>query len=264
MKKTKTSEASATQKQEAKAAFDWKQVQNTGFENVQQDDLGLPFLAICQSNSPEVNKSNPQHPEKKIPGIVVGDIFNNLSRQILYRSEGDSPLVFIPCAFTKAYVEWRQRESGGGMVRMHFDSQILNETTKNDRGQDVLKNGNLIATTAYFNGLAIIDDGPIQCLIGMTSTQLKKSRTWLTRMMAIKWKDNGGQMYTPPMFAHKYHITTQPESNNEGSWMGWKIDQGEANSDPALIQECVATSKRSISVTRQQALPAPAPAPEHY
>ena len=236
------------------AAYDWsKSGIPSGFEQVQRDDLGIPFLVILQKGSPEVDKTNPDYPAKKIEGAEAGDIINSLSREI-YGRQG-KPMVFVPCSFEKLYVEWTPREAGGGMVKMHKSAAILNECTRNARGQDELRNKNIIVTTAYFYGLTLRGQERVACVIGMSSTQLKKSRQWLNMMMSIKLNGANGP-YTPPMFSHTYLLSSQAESNEKGSWMGWLIQTQGPISDPVLIADAIQTSQRAAAGQRA-ALPPP-------
>jgi hypothetical protein len=251
LKKTKAPDAAPA----AVTTYDWGAVQTTGFENVSKEDLGIPFLVVLQKGSPEVDRTHPDYATKAIKGAEAGDIVNTISRQILYKVGSENPLRFIACGFEKLFVEWKDRESGGGMVRAHRDPNIVNECNRNERGQDILRNGNIIVTTAYFYGLVITDTDRIPAIIGMSSTQLKKSRLWLNMMSAIKVQTSKG-LITPPMFSHIYSLTTVPEANEKGSWFGWKIScLGQVN-DPVMIAEAIETSKRATSGQRT-ALPPP-------
>lgn len=244
MKKTKTAADTATD--QAQAPVDWSKFSNqpTGFENVNRDDLGIPFLSIVQKGSPEFDTSAPDHAQKKIDGCKPGDVVNTLSRTIMYRHGGE-PLVFVPCGYDKQFVEWRPRESGGGFVKAHKDAKIMDEVvSKNEKGQDVLRNGNVISTTAYFFGMILTEEDQSLCVIGMTSTQLKHARAWLNIMSGIKV---GPQRMTPPMFSHTYNLTTIPENNAKGSWMGWKIVVGEMVNDAKLIADSAAICQKVTS-----------------
>lgn len=211
-----------------KEEYDWFDDAGQGFENVGSGDLGLPFLGLIQKMSDEADETT----GKYIEGAKPGMIFDTVSREILGGS--GEPVEVIPCVYKKMYVEWRPREGGGGLVAMHEDSSILKETTRDDKGQDVLEDGNLIVTTAYFFGLYKQDDDWHRCVISMTSTQLKKARRWLSMMTSIKLDGKNGK-FTPPMFSHTYLLSSIPEENTKGSWWGWKIEKGELLSDPPLI-----------------------------
>jgi hypothetical protein len=233
--------------------YDWSQAQVTGFEQTDSSDLGIPFLIILQKGNPEVDKANPQYAQKKIPGAEVGDIANTLSREVVYKYGGD-PMIFIPCFHQKAYVEWRPRDTGGGIVNTHLDEGVLQGTKRNEKNQDVLPNGNIIVTTSYFFGIIPGSDDNKKAVISLTSTQLKKSRSWLNVMMNLKFTGPRGR-YTPPMFSHQYAISTDPESNAKGSWMGWKIELGDPVKTMTLIQESQEFAQQIAAGKQRLALP---------
>jgi hypothetical protein len=235
------------------AAYDWGTTGITGFENVNRDDLGIPFIQIVQKGSPEIDRTHPDFSTKEIKGVQVGDIVNTLTREILHKV-GGTPMEFIPCGFEKLYMEWKPKNSGGGMIKAHRDPAILVECTRNDKGIDVHRNGNHIVTTAYFYGLFKSVGERSPGIISMTSTQLKKARAWLNLASSIKIETPRGRI-TPPIFSHSYHLSTVAESNDKGSWMGWKIAVGSMINDPATIADSIETSKRML--TQNRALPAP-------
>jgi len=255
-KQTKSpGQASPGKQSDAASGYDWSKVGATGFENVQREDLGIPFFSIVESKSPEFDKTNKEYQAKKIVGCGPGDVFNNLSREILHKYEG-TPMIVVPCSFERAYVEWKPRNSGGGLVRVHKNPRILNEAERNEKNQDILKNGNLLVTTAYFYCLLLSGQDRIPMILGMKSTQLKKARFWLNLQQGIKFTNPRGEKYTPPMFSHSYELSTGPEVNEEGSWFGWKIATHEQLKDPLLIADAIETSKKAITGQRI-ALPSP-------
>lgn len=191
---------------------------NMGFENVTAKDVAIPYLKILQALSPELRG------QTKVPGAEEGLVMNTVTSQFMREFR------VVPCAFKKSYVEWTPREQGGGLVMEHADDQILTKTTKNERGQDVLANGNLIVTTAYHYVLILSEGGFERAVMAMSSTQLKKSRRWLGQMMALQVKV-GDKSFTPPPFSHSYHVTTGMETKDTNSWFGWIINE------PKLIEE---------------------------
>lgn len=188
-----------------------------GFENVGVDDIAIPFLQILQSNSPQIKRG-----EQQIPGAKEGDIFNTITNE-LYSS--DVGILVIPCAYQKAWVEWRPRELGGGFIKQHLTEDILRHTKKNEHGRDALPDGNVIVPTAY-HFVLLIDSTTkdySQAVISMTSTQLKKSRKWNSLMTTLKMTGLNGK-FVPPMFSHIYRLTTVQEQNELGAWSGWHIE----------------------------------------
>jgi hypothetical protein len=201
--------------------FDPSMMENdagAGLENVGINDVAIPFIVILQALSPQVKRG-----EQKIDGAEEGDIFNTVTNEVSSGAEG---IYVIPCAYKKAFVEWKPRETGGGFVRQYDSEDILNQTQKDAKGRDILPNGNAIVTTAYHYVLVL---NPVtgyysEAVISMTSTQLKKSRKWNTIMMNMQMSKADGTKFTPPIFSQVYLLTTEPEQNEAGSWSGWRIE----------------------------------------
>lgn len=214
--------------------YDFSGEVGAGLENVRAGDLSIPFLVILQDGSPEVKKTHKDYATKGIKGATAGMILNTVTKELYVTEPGEpgkSPaevggsFLFVPCMYQKLYVEWTPREKGGGIVESHADDTLLLQCKKNEKGQDVLPNGNVLQTTAYFFGTAIINNEPIRCVIGLSSTQLKKARQWLNIATNIKFKKKDGSgTYNPPLYSHFYRLSSQPESNEKGSWYGWKIE----------------------------------------
>ena len=188
----------------------------SGLENIGADDVTIPRLKILQAMSPEVNK----HDGKYVEGASTGDIINTVS-SVLYND--DNPMVVLPVAYKRLFLEWTPRESGGGLVAQHDDANILSSTTRNKMGQDVLENGNYIQTSATHFVLVMDKNGGYDtAMISMAGTQLKRSRTWNSMMASVKMKQ-GDKVFTPPSFSQKYQLGCVQESNDRGTWFGWGI-----------------------------------------
>ena len=87
----------------------------------------------------------------------------------------------------------------------------------------MLPNGNILSDTAQFFVLLVHPtQGPQRCLITMTSTQLKKAKTWNTTLQNMKAMGSKG-MYTLPSFANVFRLRSVEERNDKGSWFGWSI-----------------------------------------
>src|SRR6056300_1204363 len=74
-----------------------------GLQNISNDDVTIPRLAIIQSGSPQRKKKD----EKYIDGADEGHIFNTVSNTLY--TDG---LTIIPCGYKKSYVEWVPRDKG--------------------------------------------------------------------------------------------------------------------------------------------------------
>lgn len=207
-----------------------------GFENVTADDLIVPRLTILQSLSPQLKKSESSY----IEGAEVGNICEVGTGAIF-----PDGILFVPVYYRKDYLEWAPRNSGGGLVAVHSDPSIMEQTTRNDRNQPILPNGNLVNETAQFYGFNLSNNRQ-RCFIPFTSTQLKKARKWMTLATGERLKRSDGSEFTPPLFYRSYELGTAHESNNQGDWEGWIINPGPAVPDldmgfdwQAFAQDCV-------------------------
>lgn len=188
----------------------------TGFENVTAADLLIPRLTILQGLSPQVTQGEPEYD----PDARVGMIYD------VGLQEGfEGEVHFIPVHYTKQYLEWAPRASGKGLVKIHDDKSILDDCEKDDKNRRmVLANGNYVAETAQIYGMNITADFR-KSFIPMTSTQLKKARRLMTLATSERIQRPDGTEFCPPLFYRTYLLSTVPESNNEGNWMGWKIER---------------------------------------
>lgn len=211
-------------------AYTWGDEEATGFEGTRAEDFGIAFLNMIQKGSPEVDDTHKDYPTKKIEGARPGFVVNTLTKQVVYDKDEKKPLLVVPMFHEKLYQEWKPKSQGGSFVKSHPSPVILTQCKRSEKNEDVLPNGNIIRTTSYFS-LFLLTDGitdmkhedeskrPTRVILPMSSTQLKKARAWLNMMDAIKI--NGR---TPPMYSHIYALSAVPESNEKGSWMGWKIE----------------------------------------
>ncbi len=204
-----------------------------GLENVTPDDLIIPQLKIAQKTNKEVDENDGSF----IPGLQVGDIMNNITGEYC---RGDQGVTVVPLAYKRVYLEFVDRDAGGGFVTIHENPGILSETTRNNKGQDELQNGNYIQTTANHYVLLVQNGKTTPVMIAMASTQLKKSRRWLANMNSLRITRGNGESFTPASYSHLYQLTTVPEKNNKGTWYGWKIDERGKITDGALYSQAKA------------------------
>ena len=82
----------------------------------------------------------------------------------------------------------------------------------------------------------------------MSGTQLKKSRAWNSVASTLKVKAGDGRVFTPPIYSHKYKLTTVPESNDHGNWFGWNIELlGQLGDEEMFLYEAAKQFKESIN-----------------
>lgn len=215
----------------------FEQFAGAGFSEVTTEDLAIPFIRVLAQLSPEVNKRD----GKYVQGAEAGMLYNTVMNRAF---DGEQGILVVPCHYSKRFIEWRPRQSGGGYVASYSPEEAAGmRTTRNDRNEDVLPNGNLLTPTAQFFVLFLHDEGIQPSLLSMTSTQLKKARKWLTQMQAMTAKGKNGN-YTLPMFSHVYRVKTVAESNDKGDWFGYDIVKERAlnmadEDDNDIVQQAV-------------------------
>ena len=208
-----------------------------GFKGLSKDDLAIPFLVILQSGSPQLKRSEGEY----IPGAAEGMLYNSVTRELL--DPVTQRILVVPCAYDRFFIEWRIRENGGGFQGQHAVDEgqaLLEKSMRDDKNRDIIESGNQLNDTRTFYVLIYNEEDGIvsPALITMTSTQIKKARQWLMQQNLLKLKGPNGA-YTPPMFASKWRITTVPESNEKGSWMGWAFSHEgylKGPQDPVFVE----------------------------
>ena len=190
---------------------------NGGAQNIEQEDLALPFLKVLGQLSPEINKKNGRYVDGAEPGMILNSVTKKLY-------DGDKGIDVIPCSYERKYLEWKPRELGGGLVGMHsIDDPIVRTTKRDQMNKDILPNGNYLENTASHFVVTTGEDAGTG-LISMTRTQLKVSRTWNSMMMSIKLQGKNG-LFTPPTFSHVYNLKSVQMTNDKGTWFGWDINK---------------------------------------
>ena len=91
--------------------------------------------------------------------------------------------------------------------------------------------GNILSDTRYHFVLQLVNGQPEPIVLTMKSSQIKKSRSWMTRMQNLTIRRKDGTRFTAPMFSHIWTLTTKQETNDRGSWYGYFID-----GEPVLIE----------------------------
>ena len=194
----------------------FEEMSGLGFAETTTQDMSIPFLRILGAQSPQVDESDGAYVE----GAKGGMLYNTVTNTVTSGKEG---MLVVPCYYNRRYVEWKPRTEGGGYVASYLpDDPIVPTAVRNDKNEEVLPNGNLLTNTAQHFVLLVEGDQYSRCLITMSSTQLKKSRRWLSQMNAMTAMGKNGP-YTLPMMSQFYTLTTVPEQNDLGKWYGWAI-----------------------------------------
>jgi hypothetical protein len=192
----------------------------TGFDNMTQDDLALPYVRILGQLSAQVNEGD----GKYIEGAKPGMIYNNVTHEIF---DGKKGIKVVPCYYKKDYPEKSDKGDGNPLtVATHLPNSPIIKTGKREGAKIRLPNGNYLEETAYYYVLMETKAGGMTpALITMKSSQLSVSKNWNSMMKTIQIEDGKGGFVTPPMHAVVYNLSSAIQKNDKGSWYGWSITQ---------------------------------------
>jgi hypothetical protein len=203
--------------------------QGAGLEDADRDSYAIPFLAILQKTSPQVD---PDH-EGFIEGAKTGMFFDTVAQEFM---DADAENIeIIPVYYRRAFVEWKLRDDGGGFVGEHSVEDAAGmKWERTDKG-DVLPNGNGIVDTRYHYVIVLREGHPPQAMvITMSSTQVKKSKR-LCSDMDLQVRALG----LKATFQTKYKIVTVGESNEHGTWRGWNITRAGLVDDQEQLNSAI-------------------------
>lgn len=201
-----------------------------GVSDISTRDVALPFIAVLQSNSPQLKKGG----EKFILGAAMGDFFNTATNQ---HYNGEDGIRAVPCLYKRAVVEWHHRDNNGGWVATHpaeylEDMQRQGKTYTDEDGRTRLKAGDkpnskvdtLLVETGYFFLLVLNEDGTASgVLLALSSTQWKAARTWNSLILSAKVPTAEGPKQAP-IFSQVYRLTTGLQKDKKGNeWYGINV-----------------------------------------
>lgn len=229
-----TQSSSDTHRDQLPVGIDMAQHAGAGLENADRDSFAIPFLAIMQKGSPQVDKDDDAY----VDGAEVGDLMLTTTNDI-FKDEDGVDLIF--CGYRRVFLRWAPENAGGGFKgELSVDevqrSRASGEFTEQDN-RLYANNGDIIRDTRIHYVLVLKEDGmPVPAVLSVSSTQIKKSKMLLTQIQGYTAKDSNGKTFNPPMFGHVFHAETVAESNDKGSWRGWKFTRTGYVDSPELFR----------------------------
>jgi hypothetical protein len=203
-----------------------------GTENAKAKDVLIPRLVILQALSPQLNKKKAEY----IEGAEIGD-FCNVATGDIYKES----VTVVPCHFATDYIEWTKNR--GGLAQNYGDNvDILKQTVKNDKNENILPNGNSIQETAQW--YCLIQDGTSwsRIFFPLKATNLKHSRKWLTLCKSEVVQLPNNELWRPPLFWRSWKLDIVSDGNEQGDWYTFRPIKGEIimEIDPSkqLIRMC--------------------------
>jgi hypothetical protein len=197
-----------------------------GTSDDRRDNI-VPFLAVLQKGSPQVNEKKSGY----IQGAKPGMLFNSATQRI-YEAEADGAGPTALQGFMEVCeIEWIPRAQGGGFVARHpLDTPLLNQITEvanpqsptSNRKTRMLPNGHELVTTAYH--YLILTETLEPVVVGLTSTGMQTHRRWNTMYRNKKVRNRAGQLVVAPSFATLVRLRTFWSNNESGDWYSLAVD----------------------------------------
>ena len=199
-----------------------------GMEGADKASFAIPFLSVLQGLSPQLETVDGAK-----PGLFINTITNELFKEVLV----------VPCAYQRRFLRWAPREAGGG-YKGEFNPVDIETgkivTVPNDKGQPTIE-GDLLKDTRNHFVLVQTESGTWQpALLSLSSTQIKKSKRWMSLIQGIEMRAANGKPFNPPAFSHIYRLKCVKEENSQGSWWGIEISIEEPVGDADLYAKAKA------------------------
>jgi hypothetical protein len=181
--------------------------------DVAATDKLVPIITIAKTNSPQVDSSSDKYVAGAVPGsiIILDDVI-----------DGNSGIYFQECVFQKVWIEWVDRDKGGGFV-----TRYANVVTK--RGQDRpdcpdpiepegygfrnKRTNNLITNHHNHYGFILRRGESQPYMISFKGSGISESRKWNTMFSSV---DGQGNKTDRAQF--QWLLRTKKKMNAKGSW----------------------------------------------
>lgn len=196
----------------ASVALDFSADAGMGMEGADKDSFAIPFLAVLQGLSPQIETVDGAK-----PGLLINTVTNELMTEA----------TVVPVAFQRRYLRWEPRNEGGGFKGMMTVAQVETliadgkavESTDDQGTTRLMFEGDILRDTRMHYVLVLKEEGGFTpALISMAGTQVKRSKRWMSQINGIQLRGPNDKLFTPPSFSHMYLIDTEKETNEKGSW----------------------------------------------
>lgn len=214
---------------------DYGQDAGKGFSGTDGADFAIPFIAILQSNSPQIADET-----ERIKGAVPGMLYNTVNNRVI---DGKVGFVFVPCHTEHVFTEWTPRDKGGGFAGRHeigsaVVADAISSGKRSEKGnRPLLDNGNELAETFYMYGLILDEAGAPDfsemAVLAFTSTKIKKYKKAMTTLRTCK------AMNEAPLFAHQLRVKTVQETNVHGTFYNFMIEPAINEGDDPVVASAI-------------------------
>jgi hypothetical protein len=242
------------------AVYDFGDDVGAGTENMRLEEQLVPFLSILQGLSPQLNRAKPEYLDE----ARMGNILNTATGALYDGAEG---VEAMPVWRDYQFTEWLPRDDvvlpdgkvirGGGGDGQGFrgihapDSpevrKAVAEAVKKygpgarfrsipffnmDKEEDtiLIEQFNL---GVMYGGPALDESTVRRAMLAFTSTKISVYKQWLAAATDIKYPNpraaepNQPRVISPPLWAHRWRLTTVPQSNRKGDFFNWRLSLAE-------------------------------------
>lgn len=206
-----------------------------GISHAQEDNI-VPLIYLLQANSPQCVRGH----EKMIEGAEQGNIWlrNEPVEECIVN--GEDGLEFIPCYFSKSWLEWMPDR--GGFVARHpkrpNDAELHEEETDSGDTKRVWRrpNGNSVVETREFAGFYLAGDVLKPYVIPLSGTGHTVGRTWMTSLRDERLPDGS----EAPIFANVWRLTTKLRTKGKNSWFQYVVQKERGLQTTEEVEKCAA------------------------
>ncbi len=195
------------------ALYDFGDDVGAGLENMTRDEYSIPFFRILQTNSPEAAPA-------KMGGIASpGQIMNSATKAVF------DELTALFVYRDHNYLEAIPRDAGGGVVGIRPIDDPLVLRLKAEQGpfkKLITPEGTELSETFYLYALITGGEQNFHGLFAFSSMQIKKYKMIVNAAKDFTYPTKSGPV-VPPLWAHRWRMGTQPESNKKGDFFGWDV-----------------------------------------
>lgn len=259
-KKSTTTEVAEVKNTAVGFPIDFSADAGMGMEGADKSSFAIPFITMLQGLSPQI---------ESVDGAKPGKMINTITNELF------DEIFVIPCAYQRRFLRWAPRSSGGGYKGEYNPVDV--ETGKlvgmtNVNGMFLMDVPNGVTQLFDPKGAPLYDhladtrnhfvlvrnsSGSWQAaLISLSSTQIKKSKRWMSLIQGVELRDGAGRAFNPPSFSHIYRIKPVKEGNSKGEWWGYDITLAEPVTDGEVYNKAKEFNKQVAAGAVEVAPPA--------
>lgn len=187
--------------------------------STRMEDNVVPLVYLLQANSKAALKGH----DKYVPGAEGGSIWLRNAEQSESLIDGEKGMVFLPCYFSKCWIEWMPDR--GGFVTRHSDKPTQARLVDKEGDDGTMRkvwempNGNIVSESREFSGFVKKDGAMLPYTIPLSGSGHMVGKNWMTTMNNQKTPKG-----TPlPIYSYYWRLRTKLRTKGENSWYTFDI-----------------------------------------